>query len=61
MYYLRATCATILPALFHSFNIRLKLERQTVTLDSSCAELGEQKLDGTITPSQDVTKEIRSI
>jgi len=40
-------------ALFNSFNIRLKFERQTV---SSCAELGEQKHYGTTTQSQVVTK-----
>ena len=47
--------------LSHSFGIRLKLERQMVTLDNSCAELGEQKHDGTTTPSQVVTKEICSV
>jgi len=41
-------------ALFDSLNIRLKLARQTVTLDSS-------KHYGTTTPSQVVTKEIHSV
>ena len=45
--------------LLHNFGIRLKLERQTVTLDSSCVELGVQKHDGTTTPSQGNTQRFK--
>jgi len=36
---LRVKYATILLPLFNSFGIRLKLQRPTVMLDNSCAEL----------------------
>jgi len=44
--------------LFNSFRIRLKLEQPTVMLDSSCAELAEQKHHRTVTQNKETTLDV---